>query len=241
MNINKYMRIILLCSLMLALLIPAAGLGSGIGTAVSATGPGGGPGPYVPVGPVGPGPYVPVGPVGPTVPVSPGWSYPGWSSPGWQYLNWQPYQPAVKQRRKTTTRKTETLVSSTPMTGEGCTNITWVNLRATPSVYGNRVRKIHYSGTHVTITAQVTNSSSQLWYAVTMDDGTAGYIRADLINVTQTVAAVQQVTTATPAPPVSEAAPTPTPMIVYITPEPTPAPAAEVTPQVIYVVLPENP
>lgn len=229
MNIIKYMRIILLCGLALALLIPAAGLGDGIGTAVSTTGPGGEPGPYVPVWP---GPHVPVGPFTP--------GYPGWSYPGWQYLNWQPCQPAVRQRRRTTTRKAETLVSSEPMTGEGYTNITWVNLRATPSVYGSRVRKIHDAGTHVSISAQVTNSSSQLWYAVTMDDGTVGYIRADLINVTQTVAAVQQVS-ATPAPAGSGAAPTPTPVIVYVTPEPTPAPAAEVTPQVIYVMLPENP
>ena len=214
-------------------------------------------GPSSPSGPPSPsGPSAPSAPSSPSVPfgpspVSPSAPYSSWAgpyAPGWSSSctwGWG-YWPSVKPARKrTTTRKTETLVSSTPISARGFTNVTWVNLRATPSVYGSRVRKIHDAGTAVTVTAEVTNSSGQLWYAVTMADGTAGYIRSDLLNLTEVAtqppaedtagAQVIYVIRETEEAPAPETAPTPTPIIVYLTPEPTPAPAAEVTPQIIYV------
>lgn len=44
------------------------------------------------------------------------------------------------------------------------------------------------SGSSVTISDETTDSSGNVWYHVTLSDGTTGYIRSDLLSVTETAA-----------------------------------------------------
>ena len=120
----------------------------------------------------------------------------------------------------------ETIVSETPVTGEGTTVKKKVNVRALPSIYSTRVTTISSAGTLVTIMAEVINSSGEKWYAVKLLNGIMGYIRADLLYAQ--VFPVEEVAEAAE---VVAAAAEPQIVYVYVTPEPV----TEVTPQVIYV------
>ena len=61
-----------------------------------------------------------------------------------------------------------------------------VNVRSIASTSGSIVGTTT-PGTTVEVTAEETDSSNQTWYAVTLSDGTTGYIRGDLISVSGTI------------------------------------------------------
>ena len=151
---------------------------------------------------------------------------------GWPYP--YPVPVPVPTKTKVVVYKTETIVRTTAVIGEGYTVMHKVNVRSLPSIYSTRVATIKRAGTVVEITEEVLNSSGEIWYAVKLLNGTMGYIRGDLLRVDITPVIE---TAAEPTPEVvyvsTGARPTPTPQIIYVTPPPE---DAEPTPQVIYVV-----
>ena len=174
-------------------------------------------------------------------------------SPGHKphFYPWWPVAPSTP-KPKTTTRQAETVRESTDATGTGITLKDKVNVRSLPSVYATRVACLRTAGTIVDVTAVVINTSGAQWYAVTLQSGTLGYIRSDLLRVelgkTAATEVTPQIVYVTPEPEVTPeviyvtpppaAAPTPTPIIVYVTPEPdtvsAPDSDSEPTPQTIY-------
>lgn len=161
---------------------------------------------------------------------------------------WEINPPAPpRTRTRVVTRQAETIISTWEAYGIGTTLIKKVNVRAQASISSTRVAVIRATGTEVDVTARVKNSSGEVWYAVTLANGTLGYIRSDLLdtrNVTvlnyEYAPAAQQEVQVTPAPvqvvvtPQPAPRETPTPILVYITPTPAPA-EPEVTPEVIYI------
>lgn len=166
---------------------------------------------------------------------------------------WEVNPPRPRTRTRVVVRQTETIISSWEAYGIATTATKQVNVRSQASISSSKVATVRAVGTEVEVTARVKNSSGEVWYAVTLANGTLGYIRSDLLNTEQVTvvdydavprqeeAAVtpeppvqQQVVYVTPPPAVQPQA-TPTPILVYITPTPAPAAQPEVTPEVIYV------
>ena len=79
-----------------------------------------------------------------------------------------------------------------------------VNVRGTASTGGTRVGKLS-KGDDFYVTGCVTNSKGEVWYLVILEDGTEGYIRSDLLEITGDAEAVLLVTA------VEEASPTEAP------------------------------
>ena len=77
----------------------------------------------------------------------------------------------------------ESFIRYTEVTGKGWTLISKVNVRTLASVYSKWVTQIRSAGTEVEVTAEVMNSSGEIWYAVKLYQGYVGYIRGDLLRV----------------------------------------------------------
>ena len=77
----------------------------------------------------------------------------------------------------------ESIIRTTPVTGRGWTTISKVNVRTIASVRGGWVTRILQASTEVEVTAEVMNSSGEIWYAVRLYQGYVGYIRGDLLRV----------------------------------------------------------
>ena len=170
---------------------------------------------------------------------------------------WWPIIPPTPKPR-TVTRQAETVRESTDAKGEGITLKNKVNVRSLPSVYATRVACLRTAGTLVDVTAVVINTAGAQWYAVTLQSGTLGYIRSDLLRVeldkTAASESAPQIVYVTSEPevtpeiiyvtPAPAAVPTPTPIIVYVTPEPgmgsALVPDTEPTPQTIYIYQDEE-
>ena len=180
-------------------------------------------------------------------------------------FDWQPGQPFAQKirRRNSGSSVTETITETIEAEGTATTTVRKVNVRSKPSVYADKVANIRAAGTEVTVTARAKNSSGETWYEVRLSSGTAGYIRADLLNTENVVlktdsepekdaSVTAEPTTEPTAEPEAAVTPDITPQIIYVTPEPevqvtptpilvyvTPAPDsqsnADPTPQVIYV------
>ena len=63
-----------------------------------------------------------------------------------------------------------------------------VNVRADMSTKAKRVGKLQ-RGEQLSVTGAKINSAGEVWYAVEMADGTAGYIRSDLLVASEIMAA----------------------------------------------------
>lgn len=198
-------------------------------------------------------------PAAPAAPPAPG-PGPAPQPPQPQPLPWWEVNPVPQPRTRTrvVVRQAETIISNWEAYGIATTAIKKVNVRSQASISSSRVAVIRAIGTEVEVTARVKNSSGEVWYAVTLANGTLGYIRSDLLNTQRvtivgldaeyaentvpqgiytTPEPVQQIVYVTPPPAAQpQVQETPTPILVYITPTPEPASAEpEVTPQVIYI------
>lgn len=66
---------------------------------------------------------------------------------------------------------------------KGTVTVNDAKVRADASTDAQTLTKVN-SGTEVTVTDEKTDSSGNIWYHVTLSDGTTGYIRSDLMTVT---------------------------------------------------------
>ena len=66
---------------------------------------------------------------------------------------------------------------------KGTVNVNDAKVRADASTDAATLTKVN-SGTEVTVTEEKSDSSGNVWYHVTLSDGTSGYIRSDLMTVT---------------------------------------------------------
>ena len=133
-----------------------------------------------------------------------------------------PEPPTSAARHRRVSHPVESIIESTDATGYATTTMNLVNVRSQASIYSSRVAKIRARGTEVLVTVRAKNSSGEIWFAVTLANGTMGYIRSDLLNTAGVVILEDTANAAEP-----------TPEIIYVTPEPTPEPTP--TPQVIYL------
>ena len=77
----------------------------------------------------------------------------------------------------------------------GKVTVDTAKVRADASTNSDTVKQIA-SGTTVTVTDKKTDSSGNVWYQVSLSDGTTGYIRSDLLEVTETADAPAEDTAA---------------------------------------------
>ena len=89
---------------------------------------------------------------------------------------------------------------------KGTVTVNDAKVRSDASTDAGTLTKVN-SGTEVTVTDEKSDSSGNVWYHVTLSDGTTGYIRSDLMTVTASTDSDQSTETAPESAGGSDAAP----------------------------------